>query len=204
MQSRERALMYGAQFLGSLGLGFVGVFTAIDVLRFGMDGMMAYFLARFGIAGFLLFPLFTWAYYRWPRRRFFGFVLFSELLALAPLLHPAILQHPLMIGTCLACAGTGYWQVFHLAMAAHTSDKSRGYEVSLSQICQTFGGIAGYLAAGAAAALQMSTEIALAGLRGADRRVAAAVPDDPPAAARRRSRRDGPGSGHAAARRDHA
>ena len=163
LQDRARALMFGGQFLGSLGVSFLQVFVALDMLRFGVGGMTGYFLTRFALAGFVLFPALTWLYFNRARRWFFVAVFGTEFMALAPLFMPEILQEPLLVGACLALASTGYWQAFHLAMTAHTSDHGRGYEVSLSQIFQTLGGIAGSLVGGAASALHFGSGVALIG-----------------------------------------
>jgi hypothetical protein len=163
LQNRTRAFMFGGQFLGSLGVSFLQVFVALDMLRFGISGMMAYFMIRFALAGFVLFPFFTWLYFNRPRHWFMAAILGTECIALLPLFAPDILQHPMPVGVCLALASTGYWQAFHLAMTAQTSDRGRGYEVSLSQIFQTVGGIAGSLAGGAASAWHFGPGTALVG-----------------------------------------
>lgn len=163
LQDRSRAMMFGGQFLGSLGVSFLQVFIALDMLRFGVGGMMAYFLTRFSLGGLVLFPALTWLYFNRSRSWFLAAIFGTEFIALTPLLAPEIMQIPVLVGACLALASTGYWQAFHLAMTAHTSDHGRGYEVTLSQICQTIGGIAGSLAGGAASALHFGSGVAVVG-----------------------------------------
>ncbi|MGB4102088.1 MAG: MFS transporter [Alphaproteobacteria bacterium] len=163
LQDRTRALMFSGQFLGSLGVSFLQVFLALDMLRFGVTGMMDFFITSYAVSGLILFPMMTWLYFNKSRCWFFAVIIGTEFMALVPLFAPEILQVPMLVGACRALASAGYWQAFHLAMAAHTSDQGRGYEVTLSQIFQTLGGIVGGLAGGAAIALHADASIALCG-----------------------------------------
>lgn len=159
-RSRSRLRLFGAQFLGAVAVGFLGVFVTLDMLQFGEDGMLVFTTVRFGIAGFVAFPLITALYLHAPRSAFRASVMLLQGLALVPLFYPPMMQSPFWIGSCMGVAGGAYWQALHLAMTAHASDAGRGYEVTLSQIMMTTGAALGFALGGWCAAKGFSIQIA--------------------------------------------
>jgi MFS family permease len=151
LRSPKRLRIFGAQFFSAIATGFLTVFLTLDMVRFGADGLIAYTVMRFGVAGFVVFPFLTALYLGAPRRWFQAAVVSIQCLALVPLFVPAIAHAPVWVGLCMGLSSGAYWQAFHLAMTAHTSSTGRGQEISFSQIMCTSGGAIGVLLAGVAA-----------------------------------------------------
>lgn len=159
-RSRARLQMFAAQLLGAVAVGFLAVFVTLDIAQLGVDSMVTYTIVRFGLAGFVGFPFLTALYLFAPRFVFRSVILVLQCCGIVPLLFSSQFS-PLMIGCCMGVCSAAYWQVFHLAMTAQTSDAGRGYEVSLSQILMTMGAAAGSLLGGFAAAAGLSITIAV-------------------------------------------
>jgi len=160
-RSKTRLTLFIAQLLGAMAVGFLSVFVTLDIVNFGVSGMTLYSLVRFGFAGFVLFPLLTILYLFAPRFVFLAAVLLTQLMALIPLFIPSLSHDPLGLAFGIALSGTAYWQVYHLAMTAQTSEAGRGYEVSLAQILMTLGSAAGAVVGGLAAATAQDISLVL-------------------------------------------
>jgi hypothetical protein len=162
---RSRAIVYAGQFMGAVGFSFLAIFTSLDIVRAGAEGVSVFMITRFGWAGLVIFPLLTFVYLRGSKTGFSLLALGVQLLSALMLFLPPELAHdPMLFGLAMGTAAGGYWMSYHLAMMAQTSDRGRAQEISLAMIIMTAGGILGTLMGGYAASKIMGPIAALLGL----------------------------------------
>ena len=137
------ALLYIGCFLGFGALAFQSIFLAVDFFKLGASGITAYYLGWLIPSGFILFPLLTWFKKSHPSL-FIPVIGALEIIGLWSATW-AITDRsdPIMLGFINALVVTGYFQLFHLALAGVTSDARRTRELAISKIAAQIGGICG-------------------------------------------------------------
>lgn len=139
------SVTYLSLFFGILAGSFLSVYAAIDTVKAGAAGLIAFYYVWFILAGFVFFPLFFLLFRNFSRRVFIGTVLGTQIVGTVLLFLKDGAMQPWHLGVVMALFGTGYWQMHHINLAAYTSREGRGFEVSLAntltQAAHILGGV---------------------------------------------------------------
>lgn len=147
-QNRQLLIIYLSLIAGMFAASFLGIYVAIDMVRLGYWGVVTYLEAWLGLLGLVFFPFYFYTYAHMSRRNFIALVLGVQLIGSVLMVVVDLRNSPFTIGLLMAMFSTGFWQMYHLNMAAHSSDHSRGYEVSLGKAVARIGSILGAGSAG--------------------------------------------------------
>lgn len=147
----------GALFLslaaGKFAFSFIGTYLAIDMLRLGFEGIVAYLGMWLIPAGFIGFPFFFFLSRRYGFSRAQMAIVIMQFAGMAMVLFiPGLTVQPYLVGLTLFLMATGYWQMVHICLAAHASDGARGYEIGLAKSIAEVATVIGAAAAGFALA----------------------------------------------------
>lgn len=136
-------LLCFACFAGFGAVSFQSVFLAVDLFSSGHSGVTGYYLGWFIPSGVILFPALTWCKKNKPTHlvptivglELCGLVAAATLIGSQP--------SPVLVGFINALVVTGYFQLFHLAVAGVTTDHNRTKELATAKIVSQVGGIVG-------------------------------------------------------------
>ena len=136
-------VLYVGCFLGFGALAFQSIFFAIDLYTFGPEGVSGFYLGWFLLSGLILFPLFTWCKTKQPSL-FLWLILTTGCLGILGAWKTIDSEvSPSLTGIQNALVVTGFFQLFHLAIAGVTTSDGRTKELAIVKITSQIGGILG-------------------------------------------------------------
>lgn len=152
--SPERAILYICAFMGAFGSYGLLIYLAFDYTQANLSPVISFFMSKIVVSHIIIAPAILIFIRRYLNARVFGGLNIMQWLGMIGLVFAITVidtSNPIdtfAIGLVISMITEPFFAVYQMMMIRLTTDKNRGHEVSMAELCLKIGIVSGSIVAG--------------------------------------------------------